>query len=81
MSNPFAMQNVYGKLDSALDEIISTLQREERSAGASAGEDATIQKFKSWKQELEMIRGAGRVASQPRGETGTVQQEGGLFTD
>ena len=81
MSNPFAMQKVYGKLDSALDEIISALQREERSAGASAGENATIQKFQSWKQELEIIRGAGRVASRPRGETGIVQQEGGLFAD
>lgn len=81
MSNPFAMQKVYEKVDTALDEAISALQREERSAGASAGENATIQKFKSWKQELEMIRDAGRVTSQPHGETGIVQQEGGLFTD
>ncbi|TCD60550.1 hypothetical protein EIP91_009866, partial [Steccherinum ochraceum] len=78
MSNPFALQSVYNKLDAALDEAISALENEESSAGASANEDATVQKFKRWRLELTQIRKSGRI-----GEEGSsvVQQEGGMFTD
>ncbi|KAH8084893.1 hypothetical protein BXZ70DRAFT_1011949 [Cristinia sonorae] len=82
MSNPFALQSVFGKLDDALGGVISALESEEKSAGSSANEDATVAKFKQWKTELDQISRSGQVAQQPRAEDNSiVQQEGGLFTD
>lgn len=82
MSNPFALQSVYDQLSRALEEVISALEGEERSAGSSANEDATVRKFKGWKAELEVIRRSGQAQARapPGGDSG-AQQEGGLFTD
>ena len=74
------MRTVYNKLDAALGEVISALESEERSAGASSNENATIQKFKIWKSDLQIIRHSGRAQLTEREGCGE-HQEGGLFAD
>ncbi|THH30309.1 hypothetical protein EUX98_g3877 [Antrodiella citrinella] len=67
MGNPFALQGVYNKLDSALDGVISALE---------------VRKFKGWKSELDAMRRSGQTRGHalPEGDRG-AQQEGGMFTD
>ncbi len=73
------MRGVFDKLDQALSEAITTIEGEEKSAGASGNEVRAVQKLKSWQMELAWIR-AGREKSLGREGPGTPQ-EGGLFTD
>ena len=73
------MRGVFDKLDQALTEAITAVEREEKSAGTSGNEIRTVQKLKGWQMELAGIR-AGREKSLATEGTGTPQ-EGGLFTD
>lgn len=80
MGNPFAFESILGELDRALGKVVSTLQREESSAGASADEDALLRKFEGWQEELHEIR-TGAKGLQAHGARSAPQEGGGLFTD
>ncbi|KAI0073177.1 hypothetical protein K474DRAFT_1649903 [Panus rudis PR-1116 ss-1] len=80
IGNPFALNSVLEKLDSNLDEAISAIEGEQRSASSSADEHSILQKFKRWKAELAAIR-AGKGGATKAAQTSTPAQEGGLFTD
>ncbi|KAI0369244.1 hypothetical protein BV20DRAFT_1122150 [Pilatotrama ljubarskyi] len=83
LGNPYVLDAAFSKLDDALTEVISKIQKEERSVGAAANEDALLQKFKSWRDELTQIRsGRKRVRGAERNADAAAKQEdGGLFAD
>ncbi|OSC99991.1 hypothetical protein PYCCODRAFT_1372024, partial [Trametes coccinea BRFM310] len=84
LGNPYVLEDGFSKLDSALVEIIASIQREERSVGAAPSEDALLQKFTRWRAELTEIRrgrkSVGGVGSNG-GDAAAEEQDGGLFTD
>ncbi|KAI0092280.1 hypothetical protein BDY19DRAFT_590644 [Irpex rosettiformis] len=81
VGNPFSLERGFSKLDSALSEIISSLEGEESRVGSSATEEFLVAKFKSWQEELVALRGgAAGFSGTTRAHAGTPQK-GGLFTD
>ncbi|KAI0354320.1 hypothetical protein OH77DRAFT_1521927 [Trametes cingulata] len=83
LGNPYVLDSAFSKLDEALTEIISKIQNEERSVGAAANEDALLQKFKGWRDELTQIR-SGRKSlrgNEKNADAAAKQDEGGLFAD
>ncbi|KIJ47296.1 hypothetical protein M422DRAFT_778210 [Sphaerobolus stellatus SS14] len=82
--NPYVFEAAIGKLENSLDEIIETIDKE-AMAGAgvdiSPEEKGMLEKFRAWRQELDIIRGAGRPkpSREPRDQPDL--QEGGMFTD
>ncbi|CDO76771.1 hypothetical protein BN946_scf185028.g22 [Trametes cinnabarina] len=83
LGNPYVLEDAFSKLDSALSEVISRIQTEERSVGNASNGDTLLQKFTRWRDELtEIRRGRKSVGSAGRGGDALAQQqEGGLFTD
>ncbi|KAJ2991988.1 hypothetical protein NUW54_g8049 [Trametes sanguinea] len=83
LGNPYVLEDAFSKLDSALTEVISSIQGETRSVGAAASENALLAKFTRWRDELTDIRkgrkNLGSAGNSP-GNAATEQQ-GGLFTD
>ncbi|KAI0790964.1 hypothetical protein C8Q75DRAFT_758723 [Abortiporus biennis] len=77
LGNPYALAEVFSKLDIALNEAIAAVENEERSVGGCAGEESAVEKFKRWRYELEEIR---RGTYKTKEAPGTPQ-EGGLFAD
>ena len=81
------MHGALRKVDHAFGEVIGILESEERSQGSSPEEDMLLQKFKDWRDQLDLLRGQsgicppvqspGRVTSRSR----SPEREGGLFTD
>jgi hypothetical protein len=81
LGNPFSLHSSLGKLEIALNEIISALENEGSSVGSSASEESLLSKFKSWRAELvAMQKGSTGFGGTRRGG-GDTAQEGGLFTD
>ncbi|KAH9893994.1 hypothetical protein C8Q73DRAFT_498325 [Cubamyces lactineus] len=83
LGNPFVLDDAFSRLDAALTNVISKIQNEERSVGAASHQDALLQKFKSWRDELTQIRsGRKRVGGHGTDPDAAAQQsEGGLFVD
>ena len=79
LGNPYAMRDVFDKLDHALDEVITAIEHEEQSAGTSGSDMTALQKLRGWQMELAGIREGGAKPS--RGQASGMPQEGGLFTD
>ncbi|KAI0776761.1 hypothetical protein BD413DRAFT_610349 [Trametes elegans] len=84
LGNPYALEDAFTKLDGALSDVVATIAGEERSVGAAPAEDALVQKFKGWRDELAQIR-SGRKTAGKGGESAAdaaaKQREGGLFAD
>ncbi len=80
MGNPFALKSAFSKLDSALNEIISTIEGEGESVGSSSDAQAMVQKFKAWRMELNTLR-SGSVHTIKGSQDTCMPQEGGVFAD
>ncbi|PSS37263.1 hypothetical protein PHLCEN_2v901 [Hermanssonia centrifuga] len=80
MGNPFALKSAFSKLDSALNEIISTIEGEGESVGSSSDAQAMVQKFEAWRMELNTMRSGSVHTIKGSQDTGTPQ-EGGMFAD
>ena len=93
LGNPYVLGEALSRLDHALSDVISKVQREERSAGSAPQEDALVRKLTGWRDELTQIRGSGKeggnivdgrsVRSSPTKERVIEgsRDEGGLFAD
>ena len=79
MGNPYAQNDIFGKLHTAIDEAISAVEKEEESAATSSNENATLRKLRQWRAELGVISTGGRMG-RTRTDPGTPR-EGGLFVD
>ncbi|KAF8578890.1 hypothetical protein K439DRAFT_1416782 [Ramaria rubella] len=79
LSNPFAFDASLQKLDRALDEVIKHIA-DEVSSGVSEEENFLIEKFRSWRNELDAIRGRQNRNASTDVSVGNTQ-DGGLFID
>ena len=77
------LEESFSRLDHALTDVISKIQREEKSVGAASNEDALLRKFAGWRDELTQIRHGQRgVAGRgSNADAARTQGEGGLFVD
>jgi len=83
LGNPYLQNSIFWKLDKSLTEVIQTIEREQSSVGGSPEEVALVDKFKRWKDELEVIM-AGDVGVRDRNSepvNSVHAEEGGLFKD
>ncbi|KIM89996.1 hypothetical protein PILCRDRAFT_812791 [Piloderma croceum F 1598] len=83
LGNPYLQNSIFWKLDKSLTEVIQTIEREQSGVGGSPEEVALVDKFKRWKDELEVIM-AGGVSMRDRNSgpvDGIHAEEGGLFND
>ncbi|KAL1725833.1 hypothetical protein EV714DRAFT_277124 [Schizophyllum commune] len=78
--NPYVMKGALDKLHHSLTDVINLIEGEESAEGGTRGEDALLNKFKSWRSELEAIA-SGSVQLSAAPTTDTVRSEGPLFTD
>ena len=79
LGNPYVLEESFSRLDHALTDVISKIQREEKSVGAAPNEDALLRKFAGWRAELGGLGGAGRASSPAAGAASA--ETGGMFTD
>lgn len=79
LGNPYALDDALGKLDLSLTNVISAIQCEESSVGASPEVQTLVQKFINWRQEIDSLR-AGHKRVVNGSKTGTTLQ-GGMFSD
>ncbi|KAH9477124.1 hypothetical protein JR316_0011040 [Psilocybe cubensis] len=82
VGNPFMMNAALDKLDHAFSEVISILEQESSSQDLETGDNVLLNRFKSWRDELEMIRlGEEDLSFPQRLASPPAQNEGGLFAD
>lgn len=82
VGNPFMMNAALDKLDHAFSEVISILEQENSSQDIDNGGNVLLNRFKSWRDELEMIRlGEEDLPLPERLASPPVQHDGGLFAD
>ena len=81
LGNPYVLDESFSRLDHALTDVISKIQREEKSVGAASNEDALLRKLSGWRDELTQIRSGQRGAGGSGGSSVVNQKEGGLFAD
>ena len=79
VGNPFAFRSAYAKLDEALNEVIAVIESEKYAMCVSHNELALLQKFRTWRMELNHLRAGTRELRTPADEAD--EREGGLFTD
>ncbi|KDQ23915.1 hypothetical protein PLEOSDRAFT_1108386 [Pleurotus ostreatus PC15] len=80
--NPFLIRSALQKLDQAIGEVVDMLENEGQAVGGSAEEDTFVHKLKSWKMELEKLRGNHRSGeSHQEAVSAPPETEGGMFTD
>ena len=77
------LEESFSRLDHALTDVISKIQREEKSVGAASNEDALLRKLSGWRDELTQIRHGqkGVVGRGSNADATRTQEEGGLFAD
>lgn len=76
------MNAALDKLDHAFSEVISILEQENSSQDLENDGNMLLNRFKSWRDELEMIRLGEKDLSLPeRVASPLVHQDGGLFAD
>jgi hypothetical protein len=78
IGNPFLLGSVLDKVDGALGDAISVIERE-----AAGTDDPILNKFRTWRDEVDGMRHPGRPGLHtPSGSAERAPtQEGGLFTD
>lgn len=85
LGNPYALKGAFGKLDSALGDVISALEGEEGAVGSSSNGEHILSKFRTWKTELGQMQGGQSVQVGARGmqalSDADFPQEGGMFAD
>lgn len=77
------MHQALKKVDHALGEVISVLEGEARTGAGSEEENPLLQKFRTWRDELDGVRAPGRqtpMLKTPR-RSPTPAQPGGMFVD
>jgi len=79
LGNPFALQSAFANLDKSLDSVISTIESEESSVGASEEVETLLNKFKGWRSELMSLRSGHKKVVDGTGEGSPAK--GGMFTD
>ncbi|KAK7055470.1 hypothetical protein R3P38DRAFT_3253528 [Favolaschia claudopus] len=95
IANPYLMHGAFKKLDHSLGEVIAILEGEEASSLLDE-ENPLLQKFREWRDELDIIRAAGgrnpgasishlQLATPSRSRSPprsrSPEHEGGLFVD
>ncbi|KAJ7057990.1 hypothetical protein C8F01DRAFT_1255881 [Mycena amicta] len=95
VGNPYLMNGAFKKLDHSLGELIAILEGEEASSLLDE-ENPLLEKFRTWREELDLIRAAGgrspastsvlQLATPSRSRSpgrsrSPVRREGGLFVD
>jgi len=79
LGNPYAFQGALRKLDSSLTDVISTIESEESSVGASEEVETLVAKFKGWREELgSLLSARSRVVN---GAEDSSPANGGMFAD
>ncbi|KII90132.1 hypothetical protein PLICRDRAFT_40334 [Plicaturopsis crispa FD-325 SS-3] len=81
IGNPFLFASVLEKLDHSLSEVISAIENETNAMGESSEEAALLEKFKSWRQDLDRVRAGETMASRGAEFQYEPAEEGGMFAD
>ncbi|GLB44210.1 hypothetical protein LshimejAT787_1601400 [Lyophyllum shimeji] len=63
IGNPFLMNGALRKVDHAFGEVIAILESEENSHSGAHEESPLLQRFRRWREELDILRGEFRTPS------------------
>ena len=68
VGNPYTLKSAFAKLGESLNDVITTIEAEERSMGSASNEQSMLDKFKHWRMELDQLQnGQQSLRSYPTG--------------
>jgi hypothetical protein len=81
IGNPYLMHGAMQKVDRAFGEVIAILESEESSHGDFPQQNPLLEKFREWREELDVLRGGTRTPPVRRAPSQSPEDRGGIFVD
>jgi hypothetical protein len=81
VGNPFQLNEILGRVDSALGEAINAIASEGHGVAAAGEGDPVLAKLKTWRGELDQMRAGRTGPRKTAGSTADSAEEGGLYAD